>query len=374
VDGRRGGDGCCSGSDEGLGGEPDEATGTAGGSPGAGFTYSNSLIINGGGGGGGGYQHGGRSGGNGKQTSKEATSGRGGGAGGSWVTPNSGPPLVPSVDSAGLPAAGGSYDGKISIQPVGNGASPTISDPEGPLDGTVGSPYAATFPTTEDPVVMLGEGQLPPGLTLSLDGQLTGTPTKAGEYRFTLLAMNDVRRAGASLEVGLKIFAAPTQGKPPPDNHFRVLRPRARRDGTVTFTLKVPHSGTVDVLETASFNGPGRDGRLRCRPRGRIVFARKHLGVRAAGETRVTVAPDERGRALLAHHRSGVRICLRVSYTPAGGASAQHRYLRRAHPCPGRTHPPVSSPVRVAADPRARSSAPRRACVHGMACGGSAGT
>ena len=36
-----------------------------------------------------------------------------------------------------------------------------------------------------------------------------------------------------------------------PDNHFSVSQIRLRRDGTISFRVKVPGPGKVDVLETA---------------------------------------------------------------------------------------------------------------------------
>ncbi|CAM3586417.1 PQQ-dependent sugar dehydrogenase [Smaragdicoccus niigatensis] len=63
-----------------------------------------------------------------------------------------------------------------------------------PPAGTVGVPYRHEFTVTgaPPPVVSLASGQLPPGLTISSSGVLEGTPSVAGEYRFSLRADNGV--------------------------------------------------------------------------------------------------------------------------------------------------------------------------------------
>ncbi len=61
-------------------------------------------------------------------------------------------------------------------------------------DGTVGTPYSASIPFTGGgPVTFtLTDGALPPGLSLSSAGAVTGTPTTGGGYSFTVTARNAV--------------------------------------------------------------------------------------------------------------------------------------------------------------------------------------
>jgi hypothetical protein len=72
---------------------------------------------------------------------------------------------------------------------------PTITiSPAGLTAGTVGTPYTATLTSNPaaDPlfggweVVVPGTGTLPPGLALSQQGELSGTPTQAGSFPFTV--------------------------------------------------------------------------------------------------------------------------------------------------------------------------------------------
>ena len=72
------------------------------------------------------------------------------------------------------------------------GVGPTL--PGDPADGTVGKSYSSGFDATgaPPPIVTQVSGDRPPGLTLHSDGTLTGTPTQAGSYQFSVQAINDV--------------------------------------------------------------------------------------------------------------------------------------------------------------------------------------
>lgn len=69
---------------------------------------------------------------------------------------------------------------------------PTLTGDPG--DGVVGSPYSSAFTVTgvPDPQVHATAGTLPPGLTLSPDGVLAGTPTTPGTFTFTATASNGI--------------------------------------------------------------------------------------------------------------------------------------------------------------------------------------
>jgi subtilase family serine protease len=67
---------------------------------------------------------------------------------------------------------------------------PTLSGK--PPKATVGAAYRYAFAVggTPKPTVSVSTGKLPAGLKLSTAGVLTGTPTKAGTFKFTVLAKN----------------------------------------------------------------------------------------------------------------------------------------------------------------------------------------
>ncbi|WP_432890039.1 ExeM/NucH family extracellular endonuclease [Kribbella sp. CA-245084] len=78
---------------------------------------------------------------------------------------------------------------------------PTITGT--PPAGTVGSPYQFAFTATG--TVSLAAGSLPPGLNLASNGQLSGTPTQAGTFVFTVRASN----AAGSADLVATITVAP---------------------------------------------------------------------------------------------------------------------------------------------------------------------
>jgi uncharacterized repeat protein (TIGR01451 family) len=61
-----------------------------------------------------------------------------------------------------------------------------------PGDGVIGTPYSFTFGTggTPAPTLSAPADDLPPGLTLSPSGVLSGVPTQAGAFTFTVTAAN----------------------------------------------------------------------------------------------------------------------------------------------------------------------------------------
>ena len=61
--------------------------------------------------------------------------------------------------------------------------------------GTLRTPYSYAYQLTGDPTVSVHDGTLPPGLTLSPTGVLSGTPTMAGTYIYTVAAANRVATA-----------------------------------------------------------------------------------------------------------------------------------------------------------------------------------
>ena len=110
-----------------------------------------------------------------------------------------------------------------------------------------------------------------------------------------------------------------------PDNRFKLTDLKLHAsDGSVTFTLKLPGPGVVDVLETARKSNEitARKAAALLQPaRGRFVFARLHLNRRTGGTIAVVVNPGNRGTRLVHHHRGKVFIRLWVTYTPTGGST-----------------------------------------------------
>ena len=87
--------------------------------------------------------------------------------------------------------------GKLEGTTTGNGTlkiAPTITTTESLPDGEVGTVYSQTLTATGDPTITwnVTSGTLPAGLTLDTNtGTISGTPTTANTYSFTVTATND---------------------------------------------------------------------------------------------------------------------------------------------------------------------------------------
>ncbi|KAA9111305.1 NHL repeat-containing protein [Microbacterium rhizomatis] len=127
---------------------------------------------------------------------------------------------------SGTPTQAGSFAFTITAS---NGVDPDVSFPEtldvtaaptltgNPPGAVTGTAYSYPFTTTgtPTPTTSITAGSLPPGLTLSADGVLSGTPTQTGTFAFTLTASNGTE-PDATLPLTLDVTAAPTlTGNPP---------------------------------------------------------------------------------------------------------------------------------------------------------------
>ena len=107
-----------------------------------------------------------------------------------------------------------------------------------------------------------------------------------------------------------------------PNNRFTVSRIRTHRDGIITFRVKVPGPGKIDVLETAWNDNLARAAVLLQPAPRRFVFARAHTTAHHASTLRVRVSANARGKRLVHHHTYRVTLRLWVTYTPTAASSA----------------------------------------------------
>jgi hypothetical protein len=97
--------------------------------------------------------------------------------------------------------AGGASPSSVPSGALNVGVAPAFGI--GPANGVAGQAYSSGFTVTgaPAPAVTQFSGDLPPGLTLNSDGKLTGTPTQAGSYEFTVEAVNNVGITGDTVTV-----------------------------------------------------------------------------------------------------------------------------------------------------------------------------
>ncbi|WP_255360522.1 Ig domain-containing protein, partial [Frankia sp. EI5c] len=103
--------------------------------------------------------------------------------------------------------------------------SPSLALPAPPA-GEVGAAYSTTFTVTGGTAPYtwsISAGSLPPGLTVNAaTGQVTGTPTTAGNYTFTVRVV-DASGQAATQQLTIPVAAAPTLPFPaPPDGEVAV--------------------------------------------------------------------------------------------------------------------------------------------------------
>jgi iron transport multicopper oxidase len=97
---------------------------------------------------------------------------------------------VQAANGVGAPAVSPSLTINVAPPPV----APAFTADSPPTSATVAQAYSYTFTAAGQPAptFSLNSGSLPPGLTLDSSGDLTGTPTNAGSYTFTVAAANGI--------------------------------------------------------------------------------------------------------------------------------------------------------------------------------------
>jgi Putative Ig domain len=145
----------------------------------------------------------------------------------------------------------------------------------GPPDGTVGQSYSSRFMITGDPrpTVTESSGELPPGLSLSSDGTLTGTPTQAGSYKFAVVASNAAGIDAATVTVTIK--PAALRGASPPKTKGRRVH--------VTICTRPPtnhqHKPSACAGRTLIGSVPGLvAGASAILVRGKLIYAAGQVG------------------------------------------------------------------------------------------------
>jgi hypothetical protein len=124
-------------------------------------------------------------------------------------------------------------------------AAPTFTADSPPTSGIVGAPYTYTFAASGSPgpTFSVNSGSLPSGLTLdSTTGTLSGTPTKAGGFTFTVEAANGVTPAAVSPSITITVTS------------LTICAHRATIPAGYVVTALVPNSPSCGADNFAGFN------------------------------------------------------------------------------------------------------------------------
>ena len=188
---------------------------------------------------------------------------------------------------------------------VAGAPSATISSPATGARYTLGEVVRAAYACQD------GTGG--PGIASCAGPVASGQPintTTLGAHTFTVTATSkDGQTATSTITytVGL------------PNNRFTVSHVKTHRNGSITFNVKIPGPGAIDVLETAWKDNLASAAVLLQPAARRFVIARHHKTASHATTLRLRVIPNKRGKRLVRQHTYRVTLRLWVSYTPTGG-------------------------------------------------------
>jgi hypothetical protein len=207
--------------------------------------------------------------------------------------------------------------------------APTIAGTPG--QAQAGAPYTFAYSLGGEPAptVTVTAGSVPPGLTLSADGVLSGTPTSAGSYPVTLTATNPASGATATLSSTIAVVprsaSTPAPGTGPTHLPAASVSParlslRAVTGRTAKKTVTLRNTG--DLSWTISARRVSRHHRLRisggsCRV-GRSLAPGEECTIRLryrpaeAGSTTATLS--------IVDGAGTQRVRLRLRATPRVGA------------------------------------------------------
>jgi hypothetical protein len=194
-----------------------------------------------------------------------------------------------TVTATGRDGASASRQDSVSIAPR---QAPSINfTPASPGPATVGQPYTFRYLTSGDSpaALLVTAGGTPPRLTLAPNGVLSGDPTTAGSFTFTVTAIGTA---------GGRVSRQDT------------IRVAQRPAATITFGSAQPPPGTVDQSYSFAFTATGDSG---------IVYAYEGSlppGLALADTGQLSGTPTAAGT-----------YSFSVSATGASGAAAQEQIV-----------------------------------------------
>jgi hypothetical protein len=228
-------------------------------------------------------------------------------------------PATASAPASGHESARASYGGdsnysattstcvSFSVAGVPSAPSVSISSPASGLTLERYQPVPLTFACAD---------AAGPGIASCVDatGSSSGGQLDTAQLGSHVVTVTATSKDGRSGQTSIRYRVLPTFYA------LRISKLKTHADGTISFLLRVPRAGAVDVLETAWLDNLAHAAQLNPAP-ARFVFARRHLAISKGGTVKLVLAPNARGHSLVAHHRHPVsRIRLWLSFGPSGGA------------------------------------------------------
>jgi len=196
-------------------------------------------------------------------------------------------------------------DQQVVSQPTPGMPSVSITTPASGASYRFGQDVSASYSCSD--------GANGPGIGSCLGTVAGGSPinsAKAGKHSFVVTATS---------KDGKTVTDTVSYTVLRPSNRFTVSHLKISAGGTMTFDLKLPGPGTVDVLGTAWNDNLATTASLLQPAAERFTFARHHQMAQRRGTILVTVGANANGLRLIEHYRYRVVIRLAVSYTPSGG-------------------------------------------------------
>ncbi len=197
-----------------------------------------------------------------------------------------------------------------------DGLSTTVSvryKVAGPPSATISSPRNGDVYTLGQLVGVsfsCSEGQFGSGLAGCSSPSAVNT-SKLGTQAFSVTASSmDGQQSTSTVHFTVVVAS----------NKFSVTRLVALHNGTVTFIVKVPGGGTIQVVEIAP------NSALPKPVHGSFVFARLRLKTQGKKTVHVAVNPNLAGKALMRDHSTTVSVRLVVTYTPINGKPRSHTF------------------------------------------------
>jgi hypothetical protein len=150
-----------------------------------------------------------------------------------------------TLSSYGKMAVIGIIHAKANTNPPGPGGAPVFTADTPPSSVVAGVPYSYTFTASGSPAptFSLGSGVLPPGLSLSGSGVLSGAPTTSGAYSFTVNATNS---AGTTASPSITVVVGQS----------RTLAADVNGDGRADLVAVNDTSAWVMLSTGSSFSAP----------------------------------------------------------------------------------------------------------------------